>query len=59
MKLWDVRSTAALHTVHEHGSKALCVGWRAAADGEGAQRIVSGGADSELRASVVAPAASK
>tara|TARA_B100000795_G_scaffold55006_1_gene36037 strand:- start:171 stop:1505 length:1335 start_codon:yes stop_codon:yes gene_type:complete len=44
VRLWDTRSTVPLHELPPHADKALCVAW------DGAERLVSGGADGELRA---------
>ena len=43
VRLWDTRSTVPLHELPPHADKALCVAW------DGAERLVSGGADGELR----------
>jgi len=45
LKLWDIRSTVPLHTVHAHSNKVL--GLDVIADGS---MVVSGGADSALKA---------
>jgi len=45
LKLWDVRSTVPLYTLSQHTAKVLAVDWTA-----DASSIVSGGADSRLRA---------
>eukprot|EP00514_Thraustochytrium_sp_LLF1b_P009587 CAMPEP_0184543734 /NCGR_PEP_ID=MMETSP0199_2-20130426/3146_1 /TAXON_ID=1112570 /ORGANISM="Thraustochytrium sp., Strain LLF1b" /LENGTH=460 /DNA_ID=CAMNT_0026937807 /DNA_START=31 /DNA_END=1413 /DNA_ORIENTATION=+ len=49
VKVWDIRSTKPLHTLEEHQNKVLAVDW--SKDGK---QIVSGGADSILRAYVAA-----
>ena len=43
VRLWDTRSTVPLHELPPHADKALCVAW------DGAERLLSGGADGELR----------
>ena len=45
VRLWDIRSSVALHELPSHEDKALCVAFL------GADRLVSGGADAELRIS--------
>jgi len=50
--LWDTRSPKeALHTLATHEDKALCVGWN------GAGMALSGGADSQVKTSLMRPAA--
>ena len=52
VRLWDVRSTAPLHTLCEHDGKALCLAW------DGAEKVASGGTDAQLRhAKLALPAA--
>jgi WD40 repeat protein len=48
VRLWDTRSTVPLHDLPPHGDKALCVAW------DGAEQLVSGGADGQLRRAEVA-----
>ncbi|KAL1526888.1 hypothetical protein AB1Y20_015579 [Prymnesium parvum] len=43
VRLWDIRSTLPLHELHLHTDKALCATW------QNSSRIVSGGADGQLR----------
>ena len=43
VRLWDVRSTVPLHSLEPHTDKALCASW------DGVERIISGGADGQLR----------
>merc|ERR1712137_190038 len=43
IKVWDSRSSFALHTIECHKDKALCVAW------ENDRTVVSGGADSKLQ----------
>lgn len=43
VRLWDIRSTVPLHQLPPHTDKALCAAW------DGADRVVSGGADAQLR----------
>lgn len=47
VRLWDVRSSAPLHTVSTHEGKALCLAW------DGADRIASGGSDAQMRIAAI------
>lgn len=49
VRLWDTRSPrVALHSLPRHKGKALCVAW------DGADAVVSGGTDGQLRISTLA-----
>ena len=48
VRLWDTRSTVPLHELPPHQDKALCVAW------DGADAVVSGGTDGQLRISTLA-----
>ena len=43
VKLWDLRTPIALHTLAGHVEKALCVAWT------GPAQLVSGGTDCKLQ----------
>lgn len=46
LKIWDLRSSAAMNTAHPHGGdgKVLCAGWWSKIDGS--MEVISGGTDS-------------
>ena len=49
VRIWDVRSTIPLHEMRAHdGGKALCIEW------DGAERLVSGGSDAQLKTATLA-----